>query len=107
MSAINNTAAELTDAEPEPRDDDSTSAPSPVAATAATQKGEIPANGTVLLGTMTADGRAYALVRSGRDEVARVKPGDRIGRHTVAAIEQGQMILMQNGETMRLVIPGS
>ncbi|MDX1785536.1 amidophosphoribosyltransferase [Roseovarius sp. ZX-A-9] len=82
-----------------------TSTPSQVVGTAATQEAEIP-SGTVLIGTINAKNRAYALVKSSRGEITQVKPGDRIGRQTVAAIEQGQIILMHNGQTERMVIPG-
>ena len=82
-----------------------TTAPTQLVTTAATQEAEIP-SGTVLIGTVTAESRAYALVKSDRGEIVQVKPGDRIGRHTVAAIEQGQIILMQNGQTVRMLIPG-
>ncbi len=82
-----------------------TTAQSQVVKTAATQEADIP-SGTVLIGTVTAENRAYALVKSDRGEIVQVKPGDKIGRHTVAAIEQGQIILMQNGQTLRMLIPG-
>ena len=99
------TAPELSDAEPET--DATVSAPSPIAAVAATQEDTAPLSGTILLGTIIADGRAHALIRSNRGKVTRVKPGDRIGRRTIAAIEQGQVILTRGDTAERMVIPGS
>ncbi|QIE44548.1 pilus assembly protein PilP [Pseudohalocynthiibacter aestuariivivens] len=82
-----------------------TTTPSQVVKTAATQEVQIP-SGTVLIGTVTAKNRAYALVKSSTGKIVQVKPGDQIGKQTVAAIEQGQMILMHNGRTERMLIPG-
>ncbi len=43
--------------------------------TAATQEHKLPA-GTVLLGTITAQNSAYALIRTADGAIARVGPGD-------------------------------
>ncbi|RKF15202.1 hypothetical protein D6850_10215 [Roseovarius spongiae] len=72
---------------------------------AATQEAALP-RGIVLVGTVTGQNSARALIRLSDGEVVRVGPGDQVGGRTVAAIDQGRMILMKNGRTASMVIPG-
>lgn len=59
-----------------------------------------------LLGTVVKPGDARALVRYGNGKIASVTPGDRLGRGTVVAIEDGTLMLALSGEVRKLTVPG-
>jgi Tfp pilus assembly protein PilP len=72
---------------------------------AATRQGALPTHGLILLGTFTGADRPRALIRHG-GRVERVQLGDSVGWRRVVAIEDGTLVLMRNGETLRLKVPG-
>lgn len=72
---------------------------------AATIEGALPNDPVILLGTFSAPAGTFALIRA-RGEIQRVTLGDNVGRQTVAAIEEGSVVLVRGTRTDVLHIPG-
>ncbi|MFY9238939.1 MAG: hypothetical protein WAO78_08745 [Roseovarius sp.] len=72
---------------------------------AATIEGALPNDPVILLGTFSAPTGTFALIRA-RGEIQRVILGDAVGRETVAAIEDGSLVLVRGARTDVLQIPG-
>jgi hypothetical protein len=83
---------------------DSTNTPA-AALSAATSKDALPDARLSLLGTLHGPDSARAILRH-RGRIETVRPGDRIGQTTVAAIGEGVVILSSGGTTTRLAMPG-
>lgn len=75
-------------------------------ATAATQEEILPLSSLTLIGTLLAPKGPRALLRQSAGGVKQVSPGDRIGGHTVTAIEDGTILLTRSGQSQSLSIPG-
>lgn len=73
---------------------------------AATTKNALPLNGIALLGTFEKPSGPEALVRYSNGRVEMVGIGDKIGWRQVVAIDSGTLVLMRNGEALRLSMPG-
>lgn len=83
-----------------------TTASTPKTQSAATLNGLLPLEGTTLLGTVVAGEASRALLRLRNGQVRQVRPGDRIGSATIAAIEPGLLHMIERGETRQLAMPG-
>ncbi|WP_306113865.1 MULTISPECIES: hypothetical protein [unclassified Roseovarius] len=59
-----------------------------------------------VLGTVVKPEEVRALIRYSSGRIANVTPGDRVGRGTVVAIEDGVVVLTLNGETRKLRVGG-
>ncbi|MBV7392851.1 pilus assembly protein PilP [Mameliella sediminis] len=74
-----------------------------ISAATTTSKGSL--DGLILLGTFGTGETPRALVRTSRGKVVTLKPGDKIGRDPIVAIEDGRLALVQKGETRWLTQP--
>lgn len=72
----------------------------------ATCEGALPQGTPVLLGTFLAQAGNRALMRSGAGEIVSLSVGDRIEPYQVAAITQGEVMLVVYNQVHRLAIPG-
>ncbi|MBZ0123852.1 MAG: hypothetical protein K8F31_08205 [Roseovarius sp.] len=79
---------------------------SPETADGATQDGALPHDRPVLLGTFLAPAGNRALMRSGTGEIVSLNVGDRIESYRVAAIAEGEVMLVVYNQVHRLGIPG-
>ena len=59
-----------------------------------------------VLGTVVKPEEVRALIRYSSGRNANATPGDRVGRGTVVAIEDGVVVLTLNGETRKLRVGG-
>ncbi|MWD28122.1 hypothetical protein E0K89_011595 [Aquicoccus sp. SCR17] len=59
----------------------------------------------ILLGTFGLESDRRALLRLPDGGTAKVKPGDRVGRAIVMAIDDGSLVLNRAGTARRLAIP--
>ena len=73
--------------------------------TAATQLEALPDSRLTLIGIIESPQGARALIRRGRS-IKHIEPGDRIAGQTVTVIGMGQVLLVRNGETTALRLPG-
>ncbi len=73
---------------------------------AATQAGVLPLHETTLIGLMIAPDAPAALIRLSDGRVARIRPGDIVGRRTVAAIDADGVVLVRGSRRERLRLPG-
>ena len=74
---------------------------------AATRENALPQSWVTLLGTVIKPDEAKALVRYSSGRIASVTAGDRLGRGTVIAIDDGTLMLALSGETRKLTLPGN
>lgn len=72
----------------------------------ATQQDVLPSDQPVLLGTFLAVAGNRALMRSGTGEFVTLGVGDRIEPYQVAAIGEGEIMLVVYNQVHRLTIPG-
>lgn len=79
---------------------------SPETADQATQPGALPQDQPVLLGTFMAQAGDRALMRSGTGEIVSLTVGDWIEPYQVAAIGEGEIMLVVYNQVHRLTIPG-
>ncbi len=73
---------------------------------AATHENALHQSWATLLGTIVKPGEVKALIRYSSGKIANVTPGDRVGRGTVVAIEDGVVMLTLNGKTRKLTVGG-
>ena len=73
---------------------------------AATHENALRQSWATLLGTVVKPDEVKALIRYSSGKIAKVTPGDRVGRGTVVAIEDGVLMLSLSGETRKLTVGG-
>jgi type IV pilus biogenesis protein PilP len=73
----------------------------------ATQPGAMNRSSTTLLGIYGPDRNLQAMVRTPGGSIRQVKPGSSLPAGKVVAIDHKGLVLEKDGETLRLVIPGS
>lgn len=73
---------------------------------AATTENTLRQSWATVLGTVVKPGEVKALIRYSSGRIANVTPGDRVGRGTVVAIEDGAVMLSLGGETRKLTVGG-
>ena len=72
----------------------------------ATREGAMKQAWATLLGTVIKPDTVRALVRFSSGKIRTVTLGDKIGRGTVMAIEDGIVVLALDGDTRKLAVPG-
>lgn len=83
---------------------DTTATPEVVTKNATTQT-EANLGRLILLGTFGPSGDQTALLRLSNGTTAQVGKGDKIGRDTVIAVEDGRLALARNGDAHWLSMP--
>lgn len=73
---------------------------------AATHQNALRQSWATVLGTVIKPDEVKALIRFSNGKIANVTRGDRVGRGTVVAIEDGVVVLTLNGETRKMVVGG-
>ncbi len=73
---------------------------------AATDEKALRQSWATLLGTVIKPDEVKALIRYSSGKIANVTIGDRVGRGTVVAIEDGVVMLSLNGGTRKLTLGG-
>lgn len=73
---------------------------------AATTENALRQTWATVLGTVVKPGEVRALIRYSSGKVASVTTGDRVGRGTVVAIEDGVVMLALGGGTRKLTVGG-
>ena len=74
---------------------------------AATMEDALEKSWVTLLGTVIKPDSVKALVRYSNGQIKSVTTGDKLGRGTIVAIEDGTLMLAMNGTSRRLVVPGN
>ncbi len=73
---------------------------------AATEENALRQSWATLLGTVVKPGEVKALIRYSNGKIANVTTGDRVGRGTIVAIEDGVVMLSLGGKTRKLTVGG-
>lgn len=73
---------------------------------AATDENALHQSWATLLGTVVKPDEVKALIRFSNGRIANVTTGDRVGRGTIMAIDDGTVMLALNGETRKLTVGG-
>lgn len=73
----------------------------------ATQENAMKQGWATVLGTVVKPTEVRALIRFSNGKIANVSPGDRVGRGTVTAIDDGVVVLALNGSTRKMTVGGN